>query len=77
MVLVVLKEKKDDFDFKKLDKDEYLKFLNDFYDDSICCFNSKTQISTQVSKEHHHIFNLKYDIKVDLEDEEKGNEIDD
>jgi len=67
MVLVVLKENKQDVDYKKLiqNREEYLKFLKDFYDDSVCCFNTRAKISTQISKEHHHVFNLKFDIKED------------
>ena len=67
MIIIALKNKPKDFDSKQtcLAGEEYLKFLNENYEDSICCFNSRNKISTQISKEHHHVFNLKYDIKVD------------
>jgi hypothetical protein len=35
----------------------------DNFIDAICCFNSPTRLSLMVSKEHQHIFNLKYDLE--------------
>lgn len=40
----------------------YLEFLKEKYEDSLCCYNSAVRISTMINKEHQHVFNLKYDL---------------
>jgi hypothetical protein len=45
-----------------LDKESYLKFLRENYEDAICCYNSAVRLSSMINKEHQHVFNMKYDL---------------
>lgn len=69
VIIVSLKET--DSNFEELLKDplteanhpKYSNYIRNNFIDAICCFNSAVRLSTMISAEHQHVFNLKYNIK--------------
>lgn len=66
LVMILLKNfETQNFSHEKIfamDKETYLKFLRENYEDSICCYNSAVRLSSMINKEHQHVFNLKYNL---------------
>jgi multisite-specific tRNA:(cytosine-C5)-methyltransferase len=65
VIMVYVKEKPLHLDISKYDANEYLVYLKANYVDSICCYSSAVRISSQISRDHHFVYDLKYNIKRD------------
>lgn len=63
VVLVSVKVKPEREDIENIEYNKYLAYLRENYIDSICCYKSEVRICTQISKEHQHVFNLKYGLE--------------
>jgi hypothetical protein len=62
IIFIAVKNKKSISEISKMSYNEYTAYLKENYLDSICGFKSAFRLISQISKDHQHVFNLKYNI---------------